>query len=68
LAEAGRHVVLHVMELGGGRDRTGDRRVGDGELEEQLPPAVAIDLGSGTLKPDDPLAPLMTKAKQVDLC
>src|SRR4051794_25359429 len=41
---SGAHVLLYMVDAGGGRDRAGDRRVRTDELEDKLSPALAPDL------------------------
>ena len=41
---ARRHIVDHVLELGGGRDYAGHVRVRGDELEKKLTPAGTVDL------------------------
>ncbi len=41
-SSAGLHIILHMMNLTGGRNRAIHRRMGNHKLEEELAPASAI--------------------------
>src|SRR5437773_12373264 len=44
-AEAGLEIVRHVLGVGGRRNDRGHRRLGEYVFEEQLRPAVGVELG-----------------------